>query len=823
MAQNSSDSVDQNQFEKKFEDFKKIALNVITNGCTASDELPCDRDFHYYKCYPTFNEIREKHTKRISNIMQCIVKQAGVDTNVTSNNINEKYNILLESNDILLNRAEAYMDIEQSTSQNTPTNFLVVERQISYNENNFLSKNDEISSKTHPATQTLRLFTCENVPKPQFQFKDKIENSYRPWKPRIKNKPNSITPLAIHKVQGEDGFEYYSHPYEFELNQFKPHEIHLQRRQPIKCKSIEETPLIIINDTAGLRAMVDNLKIYNEIAIDFKEHTYRTFQGIICLMQISTFDTDYIIDALTLRSELHVLNVIFTNTSILKVFHGSHSDICSLQRDLSLYVVNMFDTHLAAKDLQLPLFNLPYLLDLFCNINPDRYFQIVDWRVRPLPEELTKYAQKDIHYLLYLKDILRNALIDKDNGLDSILKNVFTNSTISCKKVYKKEVYTDNSYISMYKKSRKNFNSKQLNVLKELHKWRDETAREEDESYHMVLPDHMLIKIAETLPENEHGIFACCDKIPPLIRQNVMIIHKLISNARDQPFETTDKLLMQNNQLNDSNSWNTSSPDLISGMTIQQNLQCMLSSTAFNNSKTEMEKNLPFFVSPGKKYKLIPSTANEESVLIVNPFFKKNEDNSTAETQEETLPPNHSAHNTSIDALLSSTTSSQLEKQKEEETRNEELTEGKIIYKKKSTRYFNYTLDEINEMYDKHDFKDDKNMSNNPGGEFKKQINWLDICNMSEKPITKTELRKKMIEGSKEQRLVKTQKMNGNETSSPSYIPISNKKGKSIPKGKKFQEMLSIIRNSGEQSANSSQNSKNKKKKRNFGAKVKFE
>lgn len=99
-------------------------------------------------------------------------------------------------------------------------------------------------------------------------------------------------------------------------------------------------------------------------------------------MQISTRQKDYIIDTLALREELHVLNEVFTNPNVVKVFHGADLDIEWLQRDLSIYVVNMFDTHQAAKRLALARLSLAYLLKEYCQIEADKTFQLADWRIR---------------------------------------------------------------------------------------------------------------------------------------------------------------------------------------------------------------------------------------------------------------------------------------------------------------------------------------------------------------------------------------------------------------------------------------------------------
>jgi len=51
----------------------------------------------------------------------------------------------------------------------------------------------------------------------------------------------------------------------------------------------------------------------------FQHHSYRSFQGFTCLLQISTRDKDYVIDGLLLRDKLHCLNEVFTKPSIVKV------------------------------------------------------------------------------------------------------------------------------------------------------------------------------------------------------------------------------------------------------------------------------------------------------------------------------------------------------------------------------------------------------------------------------------------------------------------------------------------------------------------------
>lgn len=226
------------------------------------------------------------------------------------------------------------------------------------------------------------MLTGKNIVRPQAFFKDKIDNSNsRPWEPRIKEKPNSLKPLAIFLEETENG-EEFSHPYEFELDRFEPSAEHLEVSEPINPKPLSETPLVEVTTEEALNSLLNELYNYKEIAIDLEHHSYRTFMGITCLMQISTRDKDYLVDTLKLRDKLYVLNEVFTKPSIVKVFHGADMDIQWLQRDLSLYIVNMFDTHQAAKQLEYKRHALAYLLERFCNVQPNKHFQLADWRIR---------------------------------------------------------------------------------------------------------------------------------------------------------------------------------------------------------------------------------------------------------------------------------------------------------------------------------------------------------------------------------------------------------------------------------------------------------
>lgn len=57
-------------------------------------------------------------------------------------------------------------------------------------------------------------------------------------------------------------------------------------------------------------------------------------------------------------------------------------DMVWLQRDLGLYVVNLFDTHFASDVLGYSGKSLAYLLKRFADFDADKKYQMADWRIR---------------------------------------------------------------------------------------------------------------------------------------------------------------------------------------------------------------------------------------------------------------------------------------------------------------------------------------------------------------------------------------------------------------------------------------------------------
>lgn len=358
-------------------------------------------------------------------------------------------------------------------------------------------------------------------------------------------------------------FEHYPHPYRAEIEALKYRTWQLTVEDgdngehgtsgTLKNTSLSGWKGVWIDNEADLTKLVNRImqggENMREIAIDLEAHSFRSFSGFVCLMQLSlrrpkvkrgemaqisdqenTIETayDFVIDTLALRNFIngHFASIM-ANPDIVKVMHGADSDIGWLQRDFGLYVVNLFDTGRACR--ALPGFaraSLAYLLSKYANIDADKKHQLSDWRQRPLPSEMLSYAVSDTMYLLDIYDKIRLELIAHDKGKSSnvSISSVLDASKKVCLIRYDKEPFYPNAYkkLTMHrrgKKSSTNLNEQQDSLLKALYDWRDSIAREEDESIQYVCGNSGLVRIASNCPLTVHALRNCVNPLPPLIEK----------------------------------------------------------------------------------------------------------------------------------------------------------------------------------------------------------------------------------------------------------------------------------------------------------------
>jgi exosome complex exonuclease RRP6 len=221
---------------------------------------------------------------------------------------------------------------------------------------NLFEKANYFIDSTKPSTQKLKVISDTNqftdtlvkhkhLLRPQLKFVDIIDNSNSPWKPIISYKPNALKPLQnLETVSPEMKTHLqnmggnYPHPYEYEIQNLEYPSYLFEHADPIIPMKLDEMEFVWVDKKEDLIAMNKDIVKHRELAVDLEHHDYRSFQGFSCLVQISTREKDYLVDALALRNEMHILNESFTNPKIVKVFHGADKDIQWLQRGIFLFI-----------------------------------------------------------------------------------------------------------------------------------------------------------------------------------------------------------------------------------------------------------------------------------------------------------------------------------------------------------------------------------------------------------------------------------------------------------------------------------------------------
>ncbi len=145
------------------------------------------------------------------------------------------------------------------------------------------------------------------------------------------------------------------------------------------------------------------------LAVDTEANSLHAFREQVCLIQFSIPDRDYLVDPFALR-DLSPLGLLFADPKIEKVFHAAEYDIIGLKRDYGFTFNNLFDTMLAARILGRSAVGLGSMLEAEFGITLDKRFQRANWGQRPLPQALLAYARLDTHYLIALRDRMREAL-----------------------------------------------------------------------------------------------------------------------------------------------------------------------------------------------------------------------------------------------------------------------------------------------------------------------------------------------------------------------------------------------------------------------------
>ncbi|XP_050370361.1 protein RRP6-like 2 [Argentina anserina] len=456
----------------------------VSNLSGSSRAIPSSEDFFYFRNFDEFKLPIEEMARQSQSMLESI---AASDKTPFPSDLDDAYDWLVNANDDVLERVDASVDEFKRTRKEDEEGFQLVSGKK--------KKADHHPNPTQVKNKPKVPFHVPSIRKPQEQFNILVNNSNQPFD-------------HVWLERSEDGHRFV-HPLE-KLSVLDFVDEDMGEDEPLKPPELEATPFKLVEEVKDLKELAAKLRAVNEFAVDLEHNQYRSFQGLTCLMQISTRTEDFLVDTLKLR--IHIgpyLREVFKDPSKKKVMHGADRDIVWLQRDFGIYVCNLFDTGQASRVLKLERNSLEHLLQHYCYVSASKEYQNADWRFRPLTKEMIRYAREDTHYLLYIYDLMRTKLSSmpkESENSDAPLVEVYRRSYDICMHLYEKEVFTENSYLHIYGLQGACFNSQQLAIVSGLCEWRDVIARTEDESTGYVLPNKTLLELAKQMPDTTNKL-----------------------------------------------------------------------------------------------------------------------------------------------------------------------------------------------------------------------------------------------------------------------------------------------------------------------------
>jgi len=354
--------------------------------------------------------------------------------------------------------------------------------------------------------------------RPQEQFEDGVDNAR-----------DNREHKGLLRPIGYESYEAYAEALRNRVS--FPDFIRAPRRATLPTPLDDENELSVVTTVEELEALAKILDECKEFAVDLEHHSYRSFKGFTCLMQISTREKDFVVDCLALRSHLRdALGKVFADENVLKVMHGADNDVQWLQKDFGMFIACLFDTGQAARVLELPSKGLAYLLHHYCGVKANKKFQLADWRMRPLTKEMVEYARGDTHHLLYVFDRLKEAL--HAQGPDCIAETLSRSRDV-CLKRYEPPSFDEGAYYEDLVKmdNLKELSDPQMAVYAALFGWRDATARDADESIGYVMPRGLMLRLSTTTPSSTRALLAECRGEAPLVAKHAAHVVDLITRA----------------------------------------------------------------------------------------------------------------------------------------------------------------------------------------------------------------------------------------------------------------------------------------------------
>src|SRR4051812_4832810 len=247
----------------------------------------------------------------------------------------------------------------------------------------------------------------------------------------------------------------------------------------------------LIQSQAELDRLLQQLSQEPLLAVDTEAASFHRFRDRVYLLQLSSRQETAIVDPLAV-SNLNSFGAVLADPAIEIVFHDADYDLRLLDREYGFRATNIFDTRIAAQLLNEPGVGLSALLEKYLGVRLDKRFQRADWSARPLSPEMLEYAASDTRSLPKLRDILKGQL--EARGRLGWAREEFA----LLDDIRWSPPEGEPGFLRL--KGAKALKGRELAILRELHRWREEVAQRSDRATFRILNNEPMLTMSRQPP-----------------------------------------------------------------------------------------------------------------------------------------------------------------------------------------------------------------------------------------------------------------------------------------------------------------------------------
>jgi ribonuclease D len=256
--------------------------------------------------------------------------------------------------------------------------------------------------------------------------------------------------------------------------------------------------LKLLTSTTELEAAVEQMARHPRIGVDTEFLREKTYHPKLCLVQVATSDGIWLVDPLA-GMDLAPLARVLAAPSVQVILHAGRQDLEIFHDQLGVVPKNVYDVQLAAGFAGYGS-SLSYgrLVELALGETLVKGEAYTDWCQRPLTDAQLKYAADDVRYLLPLVAKIESKLeeLGRARWAEEEMESLSDPSSY--------ELKLDDAWRKVA--GRGSLSGRQAAVLREVARWREETAVRRDLPRGWIVKDPTLVEIARRAPSSLEGL-----------------------------------------------------------------------------------------------------------------------------------------------------------------------------------------------------------------------------------------------------------------------------------------------------------------------------